>query len=310
MNEMVISALQTHYEITFPLKSVPRILLIGHEKATKGYERYAKYGVEYGYKHSVFQFTLKGKGYFEDQSGEYELPPGTGFLSTYTDRDMGYWADAHSDKEPWEFLFVDFDGGHTLQITKEMMKKFGPVYSLPLDAPLITRLLDIAVEPSRTCTANPIESALLVYELLNNLFESFTMHALTKTNFLVAEAFKQISDQPDRFLTVSELADQLQVSREHLTRIFKEHLKKTPHDCILIEKMKRACYLLKTTRLTNDEVAAKLGYSTTNLYLTHFKKFVGVTPKQYRMNLLEGHDLIYKMFNSKLSDNPSAIELH
>jgi AraC-like DNA-binding protein len=83
-------------------------------------------------------------------------------------------------------------------------------------------------------------------------------------------------------VNVSELADRLRVSREHLTRVFKEQTLRTPWQYILRQKMLHACRLLKTTQLTHKEIAFRLGYDTPAHFTRTFKHVLGMTPGRFR----------------------------
>jgi len=87
------------------------------------------------------------------------------------------------------------------------------------------------------------------------------------------------------FLThrkVSDYAELLNVSADHLNRIIKTQSQKTAHelidDMILIEAK---AYLLHT-KLTISEIAYKLDFSDPSYFSKFFKKLTDFTPQQYR----------------------------
>lgn len=300
MDERVIFLERVHFESPQALQSMARVLQIGHEKATSGYERVTD--PSFGYTHCVFQYTLSGLGYLSDGARKVEVVPGTGFLCSYKKSGTRYWSASDSHITPWEFVYVEFDGGNAYDVMAELVEKFGPLYTLPPDLPLIATLIEAAAEPVTTRIASPLEITSIVNQLLATLCESKTLLALPNTHFLVAEAFRLLSQHSDRCFSVTELADMLMVSREHLTRLFRETLSITPRECILREKIKQACSLLKATNLNSDEIAARLGYKSTQRFVRHFKEAVGARPSQYRQALLSGNDLAHKLFYRQRAD--------
>lgn len=89
----------------------------------------------------------------------------------------------------------------------------------------------------------------------------------------------------EHFLTlrkVSDYADLLNVTADHLNRIIKSQSSKTAHelidDMILIE----AKAYLKHTALSVAEIAYKLGFSDPSHFNKFFKKLANCTPLQYR----------------------------
>lgn len=293
---MVTFLERVHLESPLALKTMPRVTQVGHEKATQGYERFTKFGPDFGYTHCVFQYTLSGMGHISNGRNTYNLPPGTGFLCSFREKNVRYWSSDTSHRDRWEFLYLNFDGGNSHEVTMELVENYGHVYSLPLDLPLLGYFKKLASELVTTRTASPVETTMMVNELLATLCESKTLMGVPSTHFLISEAFKILSHHSDSYFSVAELADRLMVSREHLTRVFRENLGKTPRECIIIEKVKQGSYLLKTTNLSNDEIAHRLGYSSSSLFVGHFKQTVDATPKQYRQALLVGNDLAHKLY--------------
>ncbi len=74
----------------------------------------------------------------------------------------------------------------------------------------------------------------------------------------------------------------LDVSREHLTRVFREQTGVTPYQFILRQRTVLACRLLQEGNFTNKEIAARLGYSSPAHFLRSFRSLVGVTPGEFR----------------------------
>ena len=86
-------------------------------------------------------------------------------------------------------------------------------------------------------------------------------------------------------LSVCEIAKECAVSESSLRHIFKEKTGKTPIEYRLSAKIKKAAYLLESTDLTVCEISDSLGFFDAAYFTKTFKKFFGVTPKQYSHNL-------------------------
>jgi transcriptional regulator GlxA family with amidase domain len=81
---------------------------------------------------------------------------------------------------------------------------------------------------------------------------------------------------------ISQIADSLQVSREHLARVFRENAGIPPSEYINQKKMKFACHLLKDTNLSCREVAARVGYGNPNSFTRAFRKIIGFSPSEIK----------------------------
>jgi AraC family transcriptional regulator len=70
----------------------------------------------------------------------------------------------------------------------------------------------------------------------------------------------------------------------HFARQFKRATGLPPHQYVIMRRVERAKQLLQGgTDLSLAEVAAGAGFSDQSQFSHHFKRLVGVTPRQYRM---------------------------
>ncbi|MEF3304594.1 helix-turn-helix domain-containing protein [Paenibacillus sp. GYB003] len=86
-------------------------------------------------------------------------------------------------------------------------------------------------------------------------------------------------------IRLSDLAEHVERSPNHVTKIFKEVLGQTPIDYIHQVKISVACELLKSGIMTIAEIADHLGYCEQSYFHRMFKKFTGVAPSA----VLKGH---------------------
>jgi AraC-like DNA-binding protein len=84
---------------------------------------------------------------------------------------------------------------------------------------------------------------------------------------------------------VSSYADMLAVSPEHLNRSVKSAFGKTAHHYLDEMLLLEAKVLLKQSTLNVSEIAYKIGKESPGDFIRFFKSKVGITPKQYRVNV-------------------------
>lgn len=92
---------------------------------------------------------------------------------------------------------------------------------------------------------------------------------------LVDEYYQQSHD-------VQFFADKLFISTNYLNRMAKEYLGSTSKSFILNRVIQDAKNLLSYTSLSVTEISDQLKFETPNYFVRLFKKYVGMTPKQYR----------------------------
>ena len=87
---------------------------------------------------------------------------------------------------------------------------------------------------------------------------------------------------PEHPFSLPEMAERCGCSVNHLLRLFQKFFGCTPHRKLIECRMKRAAGLLFRPELSIKEVAALSGCSDALNFSTGFRKFFGVSPKEYR----------------------------
>lgn len=89
-------------------------------------------------------------------------------------------------------------------------------------------------------------------------------------------------------LRVSDVVEQIPVSRRKLERAFATRLGRTMHDEITRVRIDEARRLLRNTSLPIKEIASMCGFSDDSKFSTAFKKTLGITPRDYRRQATVG----------------------
>ena len=85
-------------------------------------------------------------------------------------------------------------------------------------------------------------------------------------------------------LDAESLARRFRISREHLSRTFREQTGSTLHDYVTRIRLRMAVDLLLQTRLTAKEIAARCGFSEYSIFYRTFKRRLGWSPETLRDN--------------------------
>ena len=81
--------------------------------------------------------------------------------------------------------------------------------------------------------------------------------------------------------SVDDIAEEVGISRVHLHRKMKELTGQTPHDFIRNIRLKQAANLLTTQNMNITEVMYACGFNNPASFSTIFKKFYGMSPREY-----------------------------
>ena len=81
---------------------------------------------------------------------------------------------------------------------------------------------------------------------------------------------------------VSELAQFLGVSRQHLTYLFRRELGRPPREVFRDRQVQYAQYLLRATPVPTSEIALAAAFGTQATFFRVFSSSVGMTPDEFR----------------------------
>lgn len=87
------------------------------------------------------------------------------------------------------------------------------------------------------------------------------------------------------YLTVSWIAKQLNISRTHLTNLFKLRIGDTVSLYISKRKLNEIVFEMTYTSKPLKEIRESYGYYNHSHFIQHFKKYFGTTPLKYKQNM-------------------------
>jgi YesN/AraC family two-component response regulator len=93
---------------------------------------------------------------------------------------------------------------------------------------------------------------------------------------------KFLLDHYDRDVKLQEIADIFYLSREYISRKFKQEFGENISDYMMKIRMQKAKSLLKNSPLKIYEIANMIGYQDDKYFRKVFKKAEGITPNEFR----------------------------
>lgn len=100
----------------------------------------------------------------------------------------------------------------------------------------------------------------------------------------IDDALIYVEEKYMHMIRVEELARACHMSETHFRRVFEKCMNMSPVDYINLVRIQRACALMKKADDSMDLVAQKVGFSTTSTFNRNFKKFLGISPYQWKIN--------------------------
>ncbi len=83
-------------------------------------------------------------------------------------------------------------------------------------------------------------------------------------------------------IKISDLAAACHMSESHFRRLFGENIGMTPVEYVNRIRIWRACELIRRTSSSMEEVAMKVGFTTTSTFNRNFKRITGTSPYQWK----------------------------
>ena len=129
---------------------------------------------------------------------------------------------------------------------------------------------------------------LTLQELLVRIIQTQTIKAIDTNAFPdknspIIPVVEYIRKNIRENISLKELSDKACMSTTSFYRFFKRELGMSPIEFILNEKIKQAKQLLKNPTIQVNEVCFQSGFEDCNYFIRLFKKYEGITPKQYQL---------------------------
>jgi len=121
----------------------------------------------------------------------------------------------------------------------------------------------------------------------HQLFDHITSKLKEKRSGKQEEIIRKINEiiedrYGDPVLSLNFIADELNMSTYHISRVYRQLNQHTIVDAINQVRMKHAKQMLSQTEMSVADIATKTGYTSSSYFHRMFKKIYGVTPSEYR----------------------------
>jgi AraC family L-rhamnose operon transcriptional activator RhaR/AraC family L-rhamnose operon regulatory protein RhaS len=108
----------------------------------------------------------------------------------------------------------------------------------------------------------------------------------TKMLFGIAGALAWLETHCLSKISLEDLAEKAGMSSRHFLRLFKTDYHMTPTEYIITKRLENAVRLMKVPEKTLTEIAFESGFEDSNYFSRAFRKWKGVTPREYRRQVL------------------------
>ena len=104
----------------------------------------------------------------------------------------------------------------------------------------------------------------------------------SQQSHVLEKIHQYLEENYSREISLDTVADVVNLSTSYLSFIFKEISGKSFVDYVNEFRIDQAKILLRETSLNISQIAEKVGYNSSNSFSKVFKKYVGISPGQFR----------------------------
>ena len=225
-------------------------------------------------------YTLSGKGLLKYLDRTYHLLPGSVcFINC-----MNHHYYECLQGQPWEFLWLHFNGSTALGYYEEFIKS---------DFRILTDMDSFFMESTlrrilSLTQKKDLHSEILVSSLITEILTQVLIRNSSKNlglGFMPAylkNVVKKIENQFREPLSLDDFSREFGVSKYHLSREFKRYMGTTLNEYLILARLNHAKELLKYSPMTVEQIAYACGFHHVSHFINLFKKHEKTTPFQYR----------------------------
>lgn len=186
--------------------------------------------------------------------------------------------------DSFESIWVHIAGANSYELFEEIESAGGNLVKckdIQHLRKLIFRIFDSMKGDNPTTELNV---SLDIYKIFTELLNPQSTKSNGENSYedSIQSVKEYIAENLNENLTVSRLAEIVNMSSSHFSRIFKRQTGFSPYDYILISRLNRAKYLLQVTDMTVASIAYETGFNSESNFIYFFTENEGISPGKFR----------------------------
>ncbi|MBN2221536.1 MAG: response regulator [Vallitaleaceae bacterium] len=144
----------------------------------------------------------------------------------------------------------------------------------PIDYKELDRVIQKAVQL--------LEAKKLEYLRLEKIGGMLNEAEADRYDFVTEKIIPYIEKHLTEAFSIGDLAEEVALNPQYMMRLFKKSTGYSIVEYVTQSKMSLAKELLEKTQWNNEIIAEKVGYVSASYFIKSFKRFSGMTPREYR----------------------------
>lgn len=228
----------------------------------------------------LFHFVTSGQGILQIDDSTFSVYAGDAFLIPA--EQMSYYEASSTD--PWSYSWAGMTGLRATQYVQNILTAAPERYVLRnLDIAKYAASIKKAAVLKETSAANYFLCETIIYELFFFLSQEVAHLTDPGSKSELATKIKfYIDAKYTEKLRLDELADRFAIHPNHLSRVFREAYGIAPKQYLQNLKLEKSAQMLSSSNMPIRLIAESLGFEDQHSFSKAFKKYRGVSPRDYR----------------------------
>lgn len=230
---------------------------------------------------TTLHFVVEGEGFVDGQS----VKPGEGFMV----REGEIVTYKANSENPWTYYWINITGNAVSAILSRIgIEETKCVFEYS-KIKEITKVFEEALNLDYFNNEKGMMFLSTLFEIMSILEIEYKNSQKVKNKISVSEEHYRnslcfMANNYHRKITINDVARFENVERHYLDRLFMQHSGKSPMKHLLEIRMERAGILLRTTNYSVGVISSSVGYTDQLQFSKAFKKYMGISPSEYRGN--------------------------
>ena len=229
--------------------------------------------------YGVWQYTISGKGRIDLKTGSHDLLPGSLMVVSVPGSHAYYLP---KDSDSWEFVFLVMIGREAMRLTRMIERNLGNLLDTNNTNKTLCLLYEMLDKLFTGKIDDPFSNSCYTYQICMTLFGEIGSFDYKTRKQPFKELIQFLKDNLYRDISVEEMAEVMNLSRSHFTRIFSKEMGLSPRMYLEDLRLKTAMGLLFKEQISVKETAILCGIYDVNYFCRLFKKRYGISPGKYK----------------------------
>ena len=186
--------------------------------------------------------------------------------------------------DSFESIWIHIAGANSFELFEEIERSEGNLIKCK-DVQHLRKLLFRVFDGMKgDYQTTELSVSLDIYKIFTELLNPQSTKSKGESNYedSIQTVKEYIAENLNENLTVGALAEIVNMSSSHFSRVFKQQTGFSPYDYILISRLNRAKYLLQVTDMTVSAIAYEIGFNSESNFIYFFTENEGISPGKFR----------------------------